>query len=106
MIRAHTSPTLRRPLFLFAVDPVLDHTAAARAIDAFRNVRGTEPVVWLDLSAVGTASPAGLETLGSFAEAAREGRVTVRLIGVTPAIRLALEGTPLARYVWQPPTAA
>ena len=106
MIRPEKSLARRGPVFLFAVEPVLDSAAAARAVEAFRNLRGQEPVVWLDLSAVGSVSPAGLETLGRFAHAARERRVTVKLIGVTPTLRSALDGTPLARFEWSPPTAA
>jgi anti-anti-sigma regulatory factor len=105
-MRPDPSHALRRPVFLFAVEPVLDADAAERAVDAFRNVRGPEPVVWLDLSAVGSASPSALETLDRFARSAREKRVTVRLIGITPALRSEIDGTPLARFEWSPPTAA
>ena len=106
MIRPETSLALRRPVFLFAVEPVLDADEAARAVQAFRNVRGPEPVVWLDLSAVGSVSPSALETLDRFARSAREKRVTVRLIGVTPALRSEIDGTPLARFEWRPPGTA
>lgn len=106
MIGSEISFARRRSVFLFAVEPVLDAAAAARAVAAFRNVRGAEPVVWLDLSAVGSASPAGLETLGRFAQSAGDERVTVRLIGVTPGLHSALDGTALARFEWSPPPAA
>jgi anti-anti-sigma regulatory factor len=106
MIRPQTSARRRRAVFLFALDPVLDGAAAARAVEAFRKVREREPILWLDLSAVGSASTAGLETLGRFADAAQSASVTVRLIGVTAVVRSALDGTPLERYVWHPPPAA
>ena len=105
MIRPQTSARGRRAVFLFALEPVLDGAAAARAVEAFRNVREAEPILWFDLSAVGSASTAGLETLGRFADSAQRASVTVRLIGVTMAVRSALHGTPLERYVWRPPPA-
>ncbi len=100
---AHPSPRTPRPVVLFTCDAVLDAAGAARAIHAFRNVLEAHPIIWLDLSAVRRLSRAAVAVLSGFAEGPGSRAATLRLIGVPPAIRAGLRGTPLERYLWQPP---
>src|SRR5687768_3742426 len=71
-----------RPIFLFAFDPVLDIREVERAIRAFRKVRETKPIVWLDCSSVTGISAEAIEVLSRFAEDARLRDFTLRLIGM------------------------
>ena len=89
-----------RPIFLFVLDTDLDEAAAARAIRAFRGVRDEKPIVWLDCSAVRSASTGGLEVLTRFAQDARAREVTFRLLSVPAALRACLRGKPLESFVW------
>ena len=73
-----------------------------RAIRAFSHVPDAEPIVWLDWSAVESASRAGIALLARFARDARRRNVTLRLIGVPPRLRGFLAGTALADFLWEP----